>query len=163
MPSASHPQAKFDPVPPDLDLNALVEKTPNFDYVIRISVDQIEEIGIAEFEKLVLLHVIVGGKPLVVEDWQKLLAPWTFSAQWLSQEHGAKGEKLGFCSVIDCANKRRRGDCTRHHEFREHAHDHRPLLKQHEQAHTAMVVIKFSRSQEAAPISKRYRLSQEVA
>jgi hypothetical protein len=90
MPSSLHPQAKFDPIPPDLDLNALAEKTPNFDYVIRISTDQIRDLGLAEFEKLVLLHVIVGGKPLVVEGWNTSLPPWLFSSAWLQDNIGRK-------------------------------------------------------------------------
>jgi hypothetical protein len=92
MPSALHPQAKFDPIPPDLDLSALIEKTPNFDYVIRISTDQIHELGLAEFEKLVLLHVIIGGKPLVIEGWHKSLLPWLFSQTWLADNVGKKRE-----------------------------------------------------------------------
>lgn len=92
MPSALHPQAKFDPIPPDLDLSALVEKTPNFDYVVRIAADQIYELGLEQFEKLVLLHVIVGGKPLVVEGWNKSLPPWLFSQTWLEDNVGKKRE-----------------------------------------------------------------------
>ncbi len=98
MPSASHPQAKFDPIPPDLDLNALVEKTPNFDYVIRISTDQIRDLGLAEFEKLVLLHVILGGKPLVIEGWNAKLPPWLFSQTWLEDNAGNRREYL----VLPC-------------------------------------------------------------
>jgi hypothetical protein len=90
MPSALHPQAKFDPIPPDLDLSVLVEKTPNFDYVIRIAADQIHELGLEQFEKLVLLHVVVGGKPLVVEGWNKSLPPWLFSWTWLEDNVGKK-------------------------------------------------------------------------
>jgi hypothetical protein len=82
----------FDPVPPDLDLSALVEKTQNFDYVVRISSDQIQELGLPEFEKLVLLHVIVGGKPLVIEGWNKSLPPWLFSPTWLEDNVGKKRE-----------------------------------------------------------------------
>jgi hypothetical protein len=92
MPSPIHPQAKFDPIPPDLDLGALVEKTPNFDFVIRISVDQIRDLGLEEFEKLVLLHVVIGGRPLVVEGWQADLPPWLFGASWLRDNVGGKRE-----------------------------------------------------------------------
>lgn len=92
MPSSTHPQAKFDPLPPDLDLSVLVEKTPNFDYVIRISVDQLHDLGLQEFEKLVLLHVIIGGRPLVVEGWQPELPPWLFSPTWLQDNVGKKRE-----------------------------------------------------------------------
>jgi hypothetical protein len=94
MPSALHPQAKFDPISPDLDLSALVEKTPNFDYVVRIGADHIHELGYEQFEKIVLLHVIVGGKPLVIEGWNKNLPPWLFSQTWLEDNVGRKGACL---------------------------------------------------------------------
>ncbi|KFZ03889.1 hypothetical protein V502_10577, partial [Pseudogymnoascus sp. VKM F-4520 (FW-2644)] len=84
----------FDPIPPDLDLSALVEKTPNFDYVIRISTDQIRELGLQEFEKLVLLHVIQGGKPLVVEGWESNLQPWLYSSTWMQGNLGKKQEQV---------------------------------------------------------------------
>ncbi|KFX99134.1 hypothetical protein V490_01934, partial [Pseudogymnoascus sp. VKM F-3557] len=84
----------FDPIPPDLDLSALVEKTPNFDYVIRISTDQIRELGLQEFEKLVLLHVIQGGKPLVVEGWESDLPPWLYSSTWMQDNLGKKHEQV---------------------------------------------------------------------
>ncbi|ELR07617.1 hypothetical protein VC83_03671 [Pseudogymnoascus destructans] len=94
MPSNLHPQAMFDPIPPDLDLSTLVEKTPNFDYVIRISTDQIRELGLQEFEKLVLLHVIQGGKPLVVEGWESDLPPWLYSSTWMQDNLGKKQEQV---------------------------------------------------------------------
>jgi hypothetical protein len=97
MPSALHPQAKFDPIPPDLDLSALVENTPNFDYVVRIAADQIHELGLEQFEKLVLLHVIVSGKPLVVEGWNKSLPQWLFSQTWLEDNVGKKRKYMTAC------------------------------------------------------------------
>jgi hypothetical protein len=100
MPSSLHPQAKFDPIPPDLDLSALAEKTPNFDYVIRISTDQIQDLGLPEFEKLVLLHVIVGGKPLVVEGWNTTLPSWLFSSAWLQQNIGRKRKSDSSIPVV---------------------------------------------------------------
>ena len=102
MPSALHPQAKFDPIPPDLDLSTLVEKTPNFDYVTRISIDQILELGLAELEKLVLFHVIVGGKPLVIEGWNTSLPSWLFSPTWLENNVGKKRKSylLSFCAAF---------------------------------------------------------------
>jgi hypothetical protein len=104
MPSALHPQAKFDPIPPDLDLSALVEKTPNFDYVIRIGADHIHELGYEQFEKLVLLHVVVGGKPLVIEGWNKNLPPWLFSQIWLEDNVGKKRECIILFLQSQCTN-----------------------------------------------------------
>lgn len=91
MPSALHPQARFDPIPPDLDLEALVEKIPNFEYVIRITTEQIAEEGQDEFEKLVVSHVVLGGRPLVVEGLGTNLPPWLYNPTWLVENIGKKG------------------------------------------------------------------------
>lgn len=90
MPTALHPQAKFDPIPPDLDLHALVERTPNFDWVKRISAAQIRNIGQREFEKFVQFHVIQGGKPLVIEKWNDRLPKSLFSGEWLERTYNTK-------------------------------------------------------------------------
>lgn len=87
---AQRPSASFEPISPDIDLASLVEETPNFEYVVRISCDMIELQGLEAFEKLVLLHVIVGGKPLIVEGFQHRLDKWTFSSQWLHDNQGTK-------------------------------------------------------------------------
>lgn len=97
------PRASFEPLPPDLDLAALVESTPNFEYVVRIHCDAIDEQGIDDFERLVQLHVIMGGKPLVVEGYQDRLEKWTFSSQWLMDNHGDKSKPrtpLTLCSRV---------------------------------------------------------------
>jgi hypothetical protein len=80
----------FEPIQPDLDLPALVEATENFEYAVRLSCDVIDSHGIEQFEKLVLLHVVVGGKPLVIEGFQNRLDRWTFSTQWLRDNVGKK-------------------------------------------------------------------------
>ena len=92
MPTAQHPQAKFDPIPPDLDLPILVERTPNFHWAQRISAAQIRNIGPQEFEKLVFLHVIHNGKPLGIEKWNDRLPKSLFGAEWLEGTHGKKRE-----------------------------------------------------------------------
>ena len=89
---AQRPSAAFDPISPDLDLGSLVEETPNFEYVTRISCDMIEKQGLEAFDKLVLLHVILGGKPLVVEGFQHRLDEWTFTTEWLQDNYGKKCE-----------------------------------------------------------------------
>jgi hypothetical protein len=43
-----------------------------------------------QFEKLVLLHVIIGGKPLVIDGFEEVLDPWTFTPSWLRDNHGEK-------------------------------------------------------------------------
>ncbi|KAI1471680.1 uncharacterized protein F4812DRAFT_415090 [Daldinia caldariorum] len=94
MPTALHPQAKFDPIPPDLDLHSLVDRTPNFDWVVRISTAQIRRLGPSGFEKLVQLHVIEGGRPLVIEGWNKVLPNDLFSATWLEKTYDKKQENV---------------------------------------------------------------------
>lgn len=87
---AQRPAAIFEPISPDLDLEALVENTPNFEYVVRISCDEIEAQGLDKFEKLVTLHVINKGQPLVIEGFHQRLDQWTFSTQWLRDNMGSK-------------------------------------------------------------------------
>ncbi len=94
MPTSLHPQAKFDPVPPDLDLHALVERTPNFEWVVRISAAQIRNLGPHEFDKLVLIHVVKGGRPLVIDKWNDRLPPSLFSAKWLEGAYDKKQENV---------------------------------------------------------------------
>ena len=84
------PSAAFTPIPPDLNLAALVEETPNFEYVTRVSCEMIEQQSMEAFEKLVLLHVIIGGKPLVIDGFQHKLNKWTFTSQWLQDNCGSK-------------------------------------------------------------------------
>ena len=87
MPTSLHPQAKFDPIPPGLDLYGLVDKTPNFKWVQRVSRNQIRSLGQQEFEKLVLIHVIIGGKPLVIDGWETALSSGLFDVGWLEKTH----------------------------------------------------------------------------
>ncbi|KAF2479854.1 hypothetical protein BDY17DRAFT_302797 [Neohortaea acidophila] len=89
---AIRPRATFEPIAPDFDLKALVESTPNFSYVDRISCDMIDQQGLPAFEKLILLHVIIGGKPLVIDGFEDRLDPWTFTPQWLRDNCGEKAE-----------------------------------------------------------------------
>ncbi|KAI3393888.1 hypothetical protein diail_3491, partial [Diaporthe ilicicola] len=92
MPSiATHPQAKFDPIPPNLDLEGLVDRTPNFEYVQRIPASKIRKL---EFEKLVWYQVIKQGKPLVIEGWSSKLPKSLFSSQWLEATYDKKQEDV---------------------------------------------------------------------
>jgi len=99
MPSSMHPQAKFDPIPPNFDLHALVDRTPNFKWVQRVSRNQIRNLGPQEFEQLVLIHVIIGGKPLVVDGWDALLSQDLFSAKWLEHTYDKKRKCASVASI----------------------------------------------------------------
>ncbi|KAF2279699.1 uncharacterized protein EI97DRAFT_430730 [Westerdykella ornata] len=89
---AQRPRASFEPIPTDFDVKTFVETSDNFQYVDRISYEMIEANGIEKFEKLVLLHVVVGGKPLVIDGFEEILDPWTFTPGWLRDNHGEKVE-----------------------------------------------------------------------
>lgn len=88
---AARPRAAFEPIPPDFDVKTLVESVDKFQYVDRISYSAIAANGDDKFEKLVLLHVIIGGKPLVIDGFDEILDPWTFTPSWLRDNHGDKG------------------------------------------------------------------------
>ena len=90
---ATRPRASFEPIPPDFDVRTFVETLDNFQYVDRISYEMIANNGIEQFEKLVLLHVIIGGKPLVIDGFEEVLDPWTFTPAWLRDNHGDKGRR----------------------------------------------------------------------
>lgn len=93
MPS-SRPCAAFEPISPDFNVKALVESTPNFEWVVRIHCDMIDHQGLESFEKLVLIHVILGGKPLVIEGYETRLDRWSFAPQWLRDNYGSKGKAM---------------------------------------------------------------------
>ncbi|KAF4125942.1 LOW QUALITY PROTEIN: Zinc-finger domain of monoamine-oxidase A repressor R1 [Geosmithia morbida] len=94
MPPSFHPQAKFDPIPPDLDLDGLVDRTPNFKWVQRVTRSQIRNLGQREFEKVVLMHVLLGGKPLVIGRWNDVLPNWLFNVNWLEKTYDKKEENV---------------------------------------------------------------------
>ncbi|OJJ44832.1 hypothetical protein ASPZODRAFT_101022 [Penicilliopsis zonata CBS 506.65] len=85
-------RASFEPISPDLDVTSLVESTPNFELAPRIPYESIEEQGLDRFEKLVLLHVVIGGKPLVIEGFEQLLDKDVFSEKWLRCNYNSKVE-----------------------------------------------------------------------
>ncbi|KAF4551667.1 Hypothetical protein D9617_12g035550 [Elsinoe fawcettii] len=89
---AQRPRAQFEPIPHNLNLKRLVEAYEHFEFCPRIHNDDITRHGLDKFEKLVKKHVIAEGKPLVIEGFQKILDPWTFSAKWLKDNVGDKIE-----------------------------------------------------------------------
>jgi hypothetical protein len=135
---AQRPRAAFEPIPPDLDVAALVESTPNFEYVIRIHCNSIDEHGLDNFDKLVRLHVILGGKPLVIEGFHERLDRSVFSEKWLRSHHSTKSKSTSlvmlsrtyeFLSNLRLAFQR--GDCSKFdHEEQSSALDW-PLLEEH--------------------------------
>ena len=137
MPSAQHPQAKFDPIPPDLDLHGLVDRTPNFKWVQRVSRAQIRNLEQQEFEKLIAIHVIAGGKPLVIDGWDSFLPRWLFNAGWLEKTYDKKRENLcyflSFKHGLTMALSR--GECAGYTKCHRYSYDNWPLLTVHETTH----------------------------
>ncbi|KAI9678151.1 MAG: hypothetical protein M1817_006096 [Caeruleum heppii] len=91
---AQVPKAQFLPISPRYNFDRLVEETPNFEFVTRISHQTIKDQDANAFEKLILLHVILGGKPLVIEGYQDELPKHLFSVGWLDQNEGRRVEKV---------------------------------------------------------------------
>ncbi|EEA27991.1 hypothetical protein TMatcc_003703 [Talaromyces marneffei ATCC 18224] len=89
---AQRPQAAFEPIHPNIDVPALVESMPNFEWVVRIPCDAVYEQGLENFEKLVRLHVIIAGRPLVVEGYDSRFEKWIFAEQWLRDNLASKAE-----------------------------------------------------------------------
>ncbi|PYI20916.1 hypothetical protein BO99DRAFT_356935 [Aspergillus violaceofuscus CBS 115571] len=89
---AQRPRAAFEPLSPDLDLEALVESTPNFEFVTRIHCDAVDQNDLDDFEKLVALQVVRLGRPLVIEGFDKRLNHNLFSEKWLRGHYSAKTE-----------------------------------------------------------------------
>ena len=91
---AQVPQASFEPISPWLNVDKLVESTDNFEYVARVSYDMIAAQGADALDKLVLLHVILGGKPLVIEGFDASLPRHLFNHGWLDEKHGTQSKIL---------------------------------------------------------------------
>ena len=98
---SQRPRAKFEPISPDLDVASMVESTPNFEYVSRINCDAIDRLGLDMLDELVQQHVALGGKPLVVEGFDRLLDP-VFSTKWLRQSYSDKSARSSFLLSSSC-------------------------------------------------------------
>ena len=91
-------RALFEPFPPDLNIDEVVETTSNFEFAMRITCDSIDAEPLEDFEKLVLYYVILLGVPLVIEGFQERLDKQLFSRKWLRQNHN-QGELLFLVSI----------------------------------------------------------------
>jgi len=83
---------KFTPIPPDVDIANLVNKTPNFQWAHR----EDARLHAAPYDKLTrTIHTVAleQGLPLVVDNWH-LRNDWNaalFSQEWLEREYGDQG------------------------------------------------------------------------
>ena len=89
---AQRPRAAFEPISPTLNVTELVESTPNFEFAARIHCNSIDAQGLDTFERLVWLHVVRGGKPLVVEGFTQRLDSDLFSEKWLRRHYSHKSK-----------------------------------------------------------------------
>lgn len=77
-------------MPPEIDIVEVVESSPRFEFVMRITCETINEMSLADFEKLVLHQVVLSGKPLVVEGFQSYMDSHVFSEKWLREKYSSK-------------------------------------------------------------------------
>lgn len=89
---AQRPRAAFEPISPDLDIQELLDSSSNFEVADRIHCDALDEYGLEKFGELVALHVVDGGKPLIVEGFNERLDSSVFSEKWLRTHHGKKSK-----------------------------------------------------------------------
>jgi hypothetical protein len=90
----------FKPISPTLDVQKLIESTPNFVHAWRLTADSINDNNLEDFERLVLYQVVIRGRPLVVEGFHKKWNKSLFSEEWLREAYYKK-RKQAF--PIDCA------------------------------------------------------------
>ncbi|KAI9867142.1 MAG: hypothetical protein M1813_009420 [Trichoglossum hirsutum] len=89
MPSLKEGRAApFEPIPPSLNVDELVNSIENFKYVERFPASLLDDPD--QFESVVRNWVIRGGEPMVIEGLQHKLVPWLFSSGWLEQNFGDK-------------------------------------------------------------------------
>ena len=131
---AQRPRASFEPIPPDFDVHELVESTDNFQYVDRISVEALDDQGIDQLERLVSLHVVIGGKPLVIDGFEDRLDPLIFTERWLRENHGQKIETARNLTTKDdlplTIGHYLRNMCRLTDQFFENADNYRDMKRQ---------------------------------
>jgi hypothetical protein len=84
----------FEPISPLLNIQRVVETTPNFEFAMKITCDAVDEFPLEQFERLVLYQVVLTGRPLVIEGFHKRLNKDMFSEKWLREKYSSKGESV---------------------------------------------------------------------
>lgn len=82
----------FEPMPPDLDIDYVVDTTENFQFADRITCDSLDRFSLEQFEKLAHFQVVLTGRPLVVEGFQQRLDKDLFSEKWLREKYSSKSK-----------------------------------------------------------------------
>ncbi|KAJ5144112.1 uncharacterized protein N7515_002899 [Penicillium bovifimosum] len=94
----------FEPLSPELDIQQVVESTPNFEFAMKITCDAVDDFPLEQFERLVLYQVVLTGRPLVVEGFHKRLDKNIFSEKWLRGKYSSKVEEV--CDLGKKVSKR---------------------------------------------------------
>ncbi|KAJ5787410.1 hypothetical protein N7457_002400 [Penicillium paradoxum] len=84
----------FEPLPPLLDVQHIVESTPNFDFAMRINCDTVDEFPLEDFERLILFQVVLTGRPLVIEGFHHRFDKVLFTEKWLREKYSEKTEEV---------------------------------------------------------------------
>lgn len=87
---AQRPAAAFEPISPNLDLDYLIDNTPKWKRINRIPIEKVLTRGYDALEELIVSHVIVGGIPLIIEGFDRVLDNHMFTPQWLQAKYGDK-------------------------------------------------------------------------
>lgn len=98
--TSTRDKAKMTYLPPDLDVEALIAITPNFNAIPRLNALQLEgDDQFKNLEEFIDKHVVQGGMPLVIENWHKRSDwPWhLFDPRWLTSNHGTDRGYSPFC------------------------------------------------------------------
>jgi hypothetical protein len=83
---------RFTPVPPSVDIPALVHATPNFHWASREDA-RLHSAPFHQLNQRIHAVTIEQGLPIVVDNWH-LRNDWNaavFSKEWLDREHGNDG------------------------------------------------------------------------
>lgn len=83
-------RAVFEPFPPHLNIEEVVQTTPSFEFAKRISCDSVSQFPREVLELYVLTHVVKLGLPLVITGFDKHLDKDLFSEKWLQQHYASQ-------------------------------------------------------------------------
>jgi len=87
---------KLTPIPPTLDIPALVHSTPNFQWAHRED-SRLHAAPYSQLNRIVAAVTLEQGLPIVVDNWH-LRSDWNavlFSHEWLERQYGDEGMACG--------------------------------------------------------------------
>jgi hypothetical protein len=87
---------KFTPIPPHVDIPAVVNSTPNFQWAHRED-SRLHAAPYHQLNRIVGAVTLEQGLPIVVDNWH-LRGDWNaavFSHEWLERQYGDEGMCVG--------------------------------------------------------------------